>query len=300
MNKIKDTNKSQIISIIIPTYNRGMLIAEAIKSVINQTYANWELIIVDDGSTDDTEHIVSQFIKKDDRISYVKRPDSKPKGANACRNYGLELSKGDFIKWLDSDDFLNENCLQRQLNEIQKDGEVFANFCYAQFFNVEGDSLQHLDKLWCEKLTTTKITEDLIKAKLKWPILSGLWRRSVFKDDPFNEALKNSQEWLFNIGMSLLPGFKMNVTECRLAYIRTHSDSMSSKVNSNGKYYFYAALGRYFALELVAAYKLPKDLKLVLLRRFFWYQAFSLIKKFPQGFLKLIQYWPRVLYLFLK
>src|SRR5580704_19397684 len=91
-----------LFSIIIPTYNRGYILWKTIQSVQKQVYPYWELLIIDDGSTDDTEKVVAEF-QQDPRILYEKRKNS---GANKARNYGLEKAKGDLIAYLDSDDYL--------------------------------------------------------------------------------------------------------------------------------------------------------------------------------------------------
>ena len=91
-------------SAVIPTFNRAKELSRSINSVQNQTFQNWELLIVDDGSTDNTSDIITDFIKSDNRISYHHRPKSRPKGGNACRNYGIEQAKGKYIALLDSDD----------------------------------------------------------------------------------------------------------------------------------------------------------------------------------------------------
>ena len=88
-----------MISVITPTYNRADLISETIKSIINQSYKDWELILVDDGSTDNTLEVVETYLK-DERISLYHRPQERPAGGNAARNYGFELSKGNYVKWL--------------------------------------------------------------------------------------------------------------------------------------------------------------------------------------------------------
>ena len=85
------------ISIIIPTYKRSHLLTKTLISVQEQTYEDWECIIVDDGSTDDTQKIVKEFCDLDHRFSLHNRPVSKPKGANSCRNYGLEISQGEYL-----------------------------------------------------------------------------------------------------------------------------------------------------------------------------------------------------------
>lgn len=93
-----------LVSVIIPTYNRAHVLHRSIVSVIHQSYPNWELIVVDDGSTDGTNKMVSSFCLKDQRIIYFVRDASREKGANACRNLGIEHSKGEYIAFLDSDD----------------------------------------------------------------------------------------------------------------------------------------------------------------------------------------------------
>ena len=79
---------SDLVSIIIPTYNREHLIGETLNSIIAQTHTNWECIVVDDGSTDNTEEVLKNYKEKDKRFIFLKRPDNLPKGANTCRNIG--------------------------------------------------------------------------------------------------------------------------------------------------------------------------------------------------------------------
>lgn len=104
-----------LVSIIIPTYNRAYLIKETLDSVLLQAYTNWECIVVDDGSTDNTKKIIEEYLKKDSRFQYFSRPTNKPKGANACRNYGFEQSKGEYIQWFDSDDLMHPQKLNLKI-----------------------------------------------------------------------------------------------------------------------------------------------------------------------------------------
>ena len=121
-------NNSLAVSIIIPTYNRNKLLLETLYSVKNQTLKNWECIIVDDGSSDNTEEEVNNFILDDIRFQFVKRPVNYPKGACSCRNYGFEISKGKYIQWLDDDDLLSENKLELQVNKLEalNNPKIFA------------------------------------------------------------------------------------------------------------------------------------------------------------------------------
>ena len=105
-----------LISVIIPTYNRGRLILDSVNSVLNQTYKNIELIVVDDCSTDDTEEILKSI--NDSRIRYEKL--EKNSGACIARNRGIELSTGEFIAFNDSDDSWHSNKLEKQLNFLTR------------------------------------------------------------------------------------------------------------------------------------------------------------------------------------
>lgn len=107
------------ISIIIPTYNRASLLKETLESVISQTYQNWECLVIDDGSTDETETMVNQISKEDNRIQYHKRTEKYKSGGCGARNYGLDLSTGEFINWFDDDDVMLPNFLMDKVEMIQ-------------------------------------------------------------------------------------------------------------------------------------------------------------------------------------
>ena len=107
--------ENNLVSIIIPSFNSELLIKSTLNSVLEQTFNNWECIIIDDGSTDDTILILEEYAIKDSRFKWFPRPSSKPKGPSSARNYGLEKAKGDFIVFLDSDDLLLETCIENRV-----------------------------------------------------------------------------------------------------------------------------------------------------------------------------------------
>jgi len=113
-------------SIIIPVYNRSNLIKPAIESVIAQTFSNWELLIIDDASTDDSCLVIEQYCLTDSRIRLFKQPFNQERGA--ARNKGIEKSQGTYICFLDSDDSFCENHLQTLFESIQKDMEPAMYF----------------------------------------------------------------------------------------------------------------------------------------------------------------------------
>jgi glycosyltransferase involved in cell wall biosynthesis len=127
-------NINPLVSIIIPTYNRAHFISETLDSIMAQTYSNWECIIVDDGSMDNSEFVISKYVELDSRFQFYYRPAERIKGANSCRNYGFELSKGEYIQYLDSDDLISFNKIEDQVRELEKYDMNTIAICKWQFF----------------------------------------------------------------------------------------------------------------------------------------------------------------------
>ena len=119
---------NDLVSVIMPSYNTGKYIGKSIESVINQTYSNWELIIVDDCSDDDTEEVVSVF--KDERIKYFKNAFNS--GAAISRNRALREAKGRWIAFLDSDDIWKPAKLEKQLDFMQCNNYFFSYTNYEE------------------------------------------------------------------------------------------------------------------------------------------------------------------------
>ena len=126
---------NELVSIIMPSYNTAPYIRETIQSVLDQTYQNWELIIVDDCSSDNTDEIVSTYLL-DDRIHYLK--NEKNSGAAFSRNIALREAKGRWIAFLDSDDLWMPEKLEKQINFMDKNGYSFSYTNYEEI-NVEGN-----------------------------------------------------------------------------------------------------------------------------------------------------------------
>ena len=127
-----------LVSIITPCYNSEKFISESILSVLNQTYSNWELIIVDDASTDSSAIIVSDFALKDTRIHFIQL--EKNSGTGVARNKALEQAKGDYIAFLDADDLWKPEKLQKQLDFMQEHQLPFS-FSYYECINEAGEQL---------------------------------------------------------------------------------------------------------------------------------------------------------------
>ncbi len=139
---------SDLVSIIMPSYNTAKYIKNSIQSVINQTYTNWELIIVDDCSTDNTDEVVNDII--DDRIHYIK--NEKNSGAAVSRNRALREAKGKWIAFLDSDDLWMPQKLNEQIR-FMKDNNY--HFSYTNYEEIDEQS----NRLGCTVTGPKKITK---------------------------------------------------------------------------------------------------------------------------------------------
>ncbi len=119
----------------MPCYNCEKYIDETIQSVLNQTYDNWEIICVDDCSTDKTDKIIKEYSKKNNKIKYIKL--EKNSGAAVARQKGIEISKGEYIAFLDSDDIWLPEKLSKQILYMEKEKKVFTCTAYAKYKNNE-------------------------------------------------------------------------------------------------------------------------------------------------------------------
>ncbi|GAA4943021.1 glycosyltransferase family 2 protein [Algibacter agarivorans] len=214
-------------SLIIPTYNRATLIGETIQSVIDQSYSNWECIVVDDGSTDNTEQVVNEFINRDSRISFYRRPEGRLKGANACRNFGLEKSNGAIINWLDSDDLLIVNHFQTHINEHEK-SHVNCVVSRALTF---GSNLEDLNDLWSEITPNEEDWKDMICGRISWATPSPTWKKNSLPIRPFNEALQDAQEWFFHVTM-LLNDMSYQILNIDTIRVRRHDKRIGKSVSA--------------------------------------------------------------------
>lgn len=115
----------------MPCFNSAEYIEESIYSVIHQTYKNWELLVIDDGSSDESKEIVKLIQNKEPRVVLLE--NKLQKGAAGARNYGLEMSKGRFVCFLDSDDLWKPKKLENQLNFILNNNVAFAYGNYVRF-----------------------------------------------------------------------------------------------------------------------------------------------------------------------
>lgn len=178
--------KTVLVSIIIPTYNRAHLIGETIDSVIAQTYKNWECIVVDDGSNDATDEVMQAYCQKDTRIQYYHRSKQHLPGGNGARNYGLLKSRGELIKWFDSDDLAHKNLIEYQVKEINEK-KVDLTFCNLKILG-SSHGLNPDDNEIAELLKA------FITRKIKLNLQTILFTRDLVKKFKFDEELRKAQD----------------------------------------------------------------------------------------------------------
>lgn len=181
---------NKTVSIIVPTFNRANLVMSAVRSVLAQTYHNWELIIVDDASTDDTEAVIRNVA--DRRIRYHKMP--KNRGAAYCRNFGIDAASGSYVGFLDSDDEFHPTKIERHMAMFELssyDGTVSA----CQRVDHRNDVLYPLRDI----CPLSSIMLEFIRKTVTWKMYP-IWRKSFIVSHGiyFCEQLNNSQDYQFN------------------------------------------------------------------------------------------------------
>jgi len=207
----------ELVSIIVPTYNRGHLIGETIQSVIDQSYTNWELIIVDDGSTDDTKKRVEEF--NDHRTQFHHIDHSGVLGK--IRNIGIRYSKGDLVAFLDSDDLWLPDKLERQLSLLNSYPQTSFVFGDGEQFGSRAVSTPELESLFVGSV----FIPQLIEEKFVIAPSTFLFKREVMNTTGLlNEQISGSDnDFFFRMAWS----FDGIFCGEKLVQIRKHDDNIS-------------------------------------------------------------------------
>ena len=211
-------------SIVIPVYNRAEFISYAIESCFEQTFENFELIIVDDGSTDNTADVVSQYT--DHRIAYVFQTNSE---RGAARNHGARIAKGKYVFFLDSDDFLEKSHLQKgfeKLSELR-----YPEFLFTGISFVDKDKKPLFKSNYCGNTISKSV---IIKGNICGSAF--FIRKNVLDDFSFSEKreLSGSEDRLLILILSKM--YKLNCTNDCTYFLVDHDDrSMASEVERSWK-----------------------------------------------------------------
>jgi glycosyltransferase involved in cell wall biosynthesis len=207
-------------SVIIPCFNHAHFIDESISSLISQTYANWEAIIINDGSVDDTAEIADSWCKKDTRIKLISTANN---GLSSARNTGIEFSTGEIISLLDADDKYEPNHLSLLIHEFyQKSDIVFTGYTY---FSIS-TTIQH----------TVRLDEGINFSNILYgnivPPVAVAFRRSILNiSGYFDTSLKSAEDWDLWI-RCLKVGASLGISKEPSALYRISANSMSRQFST--------------------------------------------------------------------
>jgi len=205
-----------MVSTIIPVYNRSEMLREAVESVLTQTWRPVEIIIVDDGSTDDTAQAAEELkAKHPDNIRVLRQRNAGP---GVARQLGFELSRGEFIQFLDSDDLLMPRKFELQVQGLRKDTEAGISYCYCLEQRGTGGEpvVTHGTELRHRYIFPAALKERI------WPTLAPLYRRSVCEAIGPWSPRRILEDWDYDCRAGVL-GVRLHYCEDVLALIRIHS-----------------------------------------------------------------------------
>ncbi|MCB4808729.1 glycosyltransferase family 2 protein [Tamlana sp. 62-3] len=205
-----------LVSIIVPCYNHANFLGEALQSVLNQTYTNWECIIVNDGSPDNAAQIAEQWAAKDSRFQYLEKENG---GLSSARNAGIKIGKGEFILPLDADDLIHENFLTTLVPVLENNQNLAIASCYSKFFFGSRNNIIHELK---PKGTNyhALLYENIL-------IATSLYRKQCWEAvGGYDETMKKGfEDWEFWIAITKT-GWEFKIVEEFLFYYRKQKQSM--------------------------------------------------------------------------
>lgn len=225
-----------LVSVIVPSYNYGHLISETLGCLQSQSYENWECLVIDDGSTDNTESVVAAWVAADSRIRYFRQENQKQA---AARNTGLRQSKGAYIQFLDSDDLIEPKKLELHVNYLEQHANVDLIYSGARYFRSEDLNERLLSRqysMWDDGARWMPETSGrgatLLRLLLRNNIMvvnSPLVRRSLIDAvGLFHVALTPVEDWEYWIRCAATgANFYYDNSEETYALVRAHAESAS-------------------------------------------------------------------------
>ncbi len=195
-------SSGNLISVIVTCYNQGKFLSESLESVLNQSHENWECLIIDDGSTDETEQVGLLYQQKDKRFSYFRQPNQ---GVASARNLGLDKCNGDFIQFLDADDHLHLEKFATQLTLLNSNLEIDVVFGSSRYF-VEGQPdvlypLHSRGSIPCDITYRDKFQVEMLLKHNICSNCSALYRRGARKSVRFRNVI--FEDWVYNLECAL-------------------------------------------------------------------------------------------------
>lgn len=187
--------ENSLISVIVPIYKVQDYLDECIESIINQTYSNIEVILVDDGSPDRCPQMCDEWAKRDSRISVIHKKNG---GLSSARNAGLDVAKGEYISFVDSDDFICKDALENLYNRIKDDKSI--GITSGLIYRYQDGSINNFKDQWlCSKEIVIPSSEFLLETmsqKTSYTVWNKLYRRDVIGNTRFREG-RNNEDTLF-------------------------------------------------------------------------------------------------------
>lgn len=222
-----------VVSIIVPCFKQAHFLKESLQSVLDQTYQNWECIIVNDGSPDDTERIAQEWSVTDSRIKYLYQTN---RGLPSARNLGITSSIGEFIVALDADDILHPEFLERLLPVLQSNEALGAVSCFRYFFINNKENI-----IYKYRAVGSNYRDLMFENKL---MPASMYRKSCWKAvNGYDESMtKGFEDWEFWLNITKR-GWQFTFVEEFLFYYRKakHSmltDTINNHAESNMEYIF--------------------------------------------------------------
>ncbi|WP_394871368.1 glycosyltransferase family 2 protein [Clostridium butyricum] len=235
-------NKEKKVTIIVPIYNIEKYLKRCIESIINQSYANIEIILVNDGSTDNSKKIIGEFSDMDKRIKIINKTNG---GLSSARNAGLGISSGDYIMFVDGDDWIDKNCVEKCLDNIEEDtdavlfpyireyvgksikNEIYVNYkmhfkdeevkekILKRLFGINGEDLKRPDRL-----------EDISTA---W---GKMYKANLIEDEKFTDTqIIGTEDLWFNVNVFLKAKYVVFTKDTYYHYYKENEASLTKKYN---------------------------------------------------------------------
>jgi glycosyltransferase involved in cell wall biosynthesis len=182
------------VTIIMATYNRAHFIVETLESIQAQSFKDWECLIIDDGGMDNTHEIIAPILEQDNRFQFLKRPERYIKGLSGSRNYGLDLSKGDYIIFFDDDDVVHPQNLELCVLELSKNDVSFCRYLRGVFFDDFSYNFDY-SKEYSSFYVGIEDIEKMLKNELPFNSCAVMWKKECFVNNKFIEHLMYAEEW---------------------------------------------------------------------------------------------------------
>lgn len=220
-----------VVTIIMATYNRSHFILETLNSIQKQSYLNWECLIIDDGGTDNTLEVITPILDKDLRFKFFKRTDRYKKGLPGCRNYGLDLAKGDYVIFFDDDDIVHPQNIELCVNELNINQVSFCRY-EREVFSGKFDYSFNYSKEYFSFGIDINDVEKLLTHSLPFNSCAVMWKKECFTKNRFVEHLMYAEEWEL-YSRILSSGVKgISINKC-LFYGRKHLNSNTGEFYNN-------------------------------------------------------------------